>query len=41
MKLGSWTHPEHGINQSVTTLVTGKGLYKLQRLWAVEMLKAA
>lgn len=33
VKLGSWEHPDHGIQQSVTTLVTGKGLTKLQRLW--------
>lgn len=33
VKLGSWEHPDHGIQQSVTTLVTGKGLAKLQRLW--------
>lgn len=34
VKLGSWEHPDHGIQQSVTTLVTGKGLTKLQKLWA-------
>jgi anti-repressor protein len=33
VKLGSWDHPDHGVQQSVTTLVTGKGLTKLQRLW--------
>lgn len=33
VKLGSWDHPEHGLQQSVTALVTGKGLVKLQRLW--------
>jgi phage antirepressor YoqD-like protein len=34
VKLGSWDHPNHGLQQSVTALVTGKGLAKLQRLWA-------
>jgi len=34
VKLGSWSHPDHGLQQSVTTLVTGKGLAKLQKLWA-------
>lgn len=33
VKLGSFQHPEHGLSQSVTPLVTGKGLAKLQRLW--------
>ncbi len=33
VKLGSWDHPDHGLQQSVTTLVTGKGLAKLQELW--------
>ena len=37
VKLGSWEHPEHGIQQSVTTLVTGKGLTKLQALWAARL----
>lgn len=32
-KLGKWEHPDHGLQQSVTTLVTGKGLVKLQKLW--------
>lgn len=34
VKLGSWSHPDHGLQQSVTALVTGKGLAKLQKLWA-------
>lgn len=34
VKLGSWEHPEHGLKQSVTALVTGKGLAKLQKLWS-------
>jgi phage antirepressor YoqD-like protein len=33
VKLGNWTHPEHGLQQSVTALVTGKGLTQLQKLW--------
>jgi phage antirepressor YoqD-like protein len=33
VKLGSWQHPDHGLQQSVTALVTGKGLAKLQKLW--------
>jgi len=32
VKLGSWEHPDHGLKQSVTTLVTGKGLAKLEHL---------
>lgn len=31
-KLGSWSHPDHGVQQSVTTLITGKGLAKLQKI---------
>lgn len=34
VKLGSWDHLDYGVQQSVTTLVTGKGLTKLQRLLA-------
>ncbi|UZZ08943.1 phage antirepressor KilAC domain-containing protein [Ectopseudomonas mendocina] len=34
VKLGSWEHPDHGVQQSVTALVTGKGLVKLRALWA-------
>lgn len=30
VKLGSWEHPDHGIQKSVTALITGKGLAKLQ-----------
>lgn len=32
VKLGNWEHPNHGLKQSVTTLITGKGLAKLQQL---------
>lgn len=34
VKLGNWEHPDHGLKQSVTTLITGKGMTKLQRLMA-------
>ena len=33
VKLGSWNHPDHGIQQSVTTIITGKGLIKLREMW--------
>ena len=33
VKIGSWQHPDHGLQQSVTALVTGKGLARMQRLW--------
>ncbi len=32
VKLGNWEHPDHGLQQSVTALVTGKGLAKLREL---------
>lgn len=34
VKLGNWEHPDHGLRQSVTALVTGKGLVKLQAIWS-------
>ena len=34
VKIGSWEHPEQGLQRSVTTLITGKGLAKIQQLWA-------
>lgn len=34
VKLGNFNHPDHGLKQSVTALVTGKGLAKLQKLWS-------
>lgn len=34
VKLGEWEQSEKGIQRSVTTLVTGKGLAKLQSLGA-------
>lgn len=33
VKLGSWDHPGQGLKQSVTPLVTGKGLVELQRIY--------
>lgn len=33
VKLGNFNHPDHGLKQSVTALVTGKGLAKLQKIW--------
>ena len=41
VKLGSWQHPNHGLKQSVTSLVTGKGLAKLQPLWEKHKGRAA
>jgi len=32
VKIGSWDHPEKGLQRSVTALVTGKGLTKLHGL---------
>lgn len=36
VKLSNFHHPEHGLKQSVTTVVTGKGLTKLKQLWDEE-----
>ncbi|WP_269619228.1 phage antirepressor KilAC domain-containing protein [Zhongshania sp. BJYM1] len=33
VKLRSWNHPNQGLQHSVTTLITGKGLAKLQELY--------
>lgn len=33
VKVGKWEHPEQGLKENITPLVTGKGLVKLQRLW--------
>lgn len=33
VKLGSFEHPEKGLKETITTLVTGKGLEKIQKLW--------
>lgn len=35
VKLGSWEHPERGIQECITSLVTGKGLIQLQKLWTL------
>ncbi|MBD2822123.1 phage antirepressor KilAC domain-containing protein [Xenorhabdus sp. 42] len=35
VKLGSWEHPERGIQERITSLLTGKGLTQLQKLWAL------
>ena len=32
VKLGTWDHPEKGLQRSVTALITGKGLTKLHKL---------
>lgn len=34
VRLGRWEHPENGLQQSVTALVTGKGMLKLHGLRA-------
>ena len=36
VKIGKWEHPEQGLQENITTLVTGKGLVKLQKLWDQE-----
>ena len=33
VKLGTFQHPDHGLQKSITTLVTGKGLAKLQQMY--------
>lgn len=33
VKIGSWEHPEKGLQRSVTALITGKGLHKLWGLF--------
>lgn len=33
VKISEWEHPGQGLKESITALVTGKGLVKLQRLW--------
>ncbi|WP_339678271.1 phage regulatory protein/antirepressor Ant [uncultured Zhongshania sp.] len=40
VKLGSWEHPDHGLQQAVTTLVTGKGLAKLQKIYSKDDIAA-
>lgn len=41
VKLGKWEPPDHGLQQSVTALVTGKSLAKLQPLWEKHKGRAA
>lgn len=41
VKVSHWEHPNEGLKQNVTPLVTGKGLVKLQKLWAQEKEHAA
>lgn len=41
VKVGHWEHPEEGLKENVTALVTGKGLIKLQKLWDAEKEMAA
>lgn len=33
VKVRHWEHPEKGLQENITALVTGKGLAKLQRMW--------
>lgn len=32
VKIGGWNHPDQGLKQSITPLITGKGLSRLQRI---------
>lgn len=41
VKVGHWEHPEKGLQENITSLVTGKGLVKLQKLWAEARERAA
>lgn len=34
VKIQRYDHPDHGLKETVTTLVTGKGLRRLQQMWA-------
>lgn len=36
VKVGHWEHPEQGLQENITALVTGKGLIRLQKLWDQE-----
>jgi phage antirepressor YoqD-like protein len=33
VKISHFHHPEQGLKQSITTVITGKGLVKLKALW--------
>lgn len=41
VKVGHWEHPEKGLQENITALVTGKGLVSLQALWAKQQEEAA
>jgi len=41
VKVGHWEHPEKGLQENITALVTGKGLIRLQKLWEQERGDAA
>lgn len=41
VKVGHWEHPEKGLQENITALVTGKGLVRLQKLWAERQESAA
>lgn len=36
VKISHWEHPEQGLKENITALVTGKGLVRLQKLWDQE-----
>jgi anti-repressor protein len=38
VKIGSWEHPEKGLQRSVTALITGKGLAKLHQLFTATLI---
>lgn len=33
VKVSQWEHPRQGLKESITTLITGKGLQKLREMW--------
>lgn len=33
VKLSHWEHPKKGLQESITAIITGKGLARLQQLW--------
>lgn len=39
-KVGQFEHPEHGLKKSITPMITGKGLEKLQRILREEAVAA-
>lgn len=40
VKLSSFEHPDNGLQKSVTTLITGKGLARLQKIYSARNLAA-